>query len=70
MVDFDFVLAVYSFSTGAFFPLVFGHLCTVRNVPLQRNREAHAGPLLVEKVSERLVRTIFVCTFSQSWTTC
>lgn len=41
MMNLVFVLAVYSFSTGSFFHLVFGLLCTVKNLLPKRNKEAH-----------------------------
>lgn len=41
MMNLAFVLAAYSFSTGSFFHLVFGLLCTVKNLPLKRNKEAY-----------------------------
>lgn len=81
MMNLVFVLAVYSFSTGSFFHLVFGLLCTVKNLLPKRNKEAHMLIFFVcflsEKSSGIIVRAIFVCTFSQPlrlslspWSTC
>lgn len=65
MMNLVFVLAVYSFSTGSFFHLVFGLLCTVKNLLPKRNKWHICWFLLSEKASAIIVGAIFVCIFSQ-----
>lgn len=68
MMNLVFVFSCLQFFNWVFH-LVFGLLCTVKNLPLQRNKEAHMlfffFFLLGEKASGIIVGAIFVCIFSQ-----